>query len=132
MKHVVNMVSFTFCRVVCPLTCVCFLGGRGAILSPLCDSFSLFLLLDLPAGKWDKLPRFDFPVLFHGVIGEDMREERSPSFFNPQEVAIVVQYVEELMAYRKVKLKETDIGVISPYRKQVHFIRFLTGNAERK
>lgn len=99
-------------------------GWGDCIKSLLCNNFSLFLLLlDFPSGKWDKLPRLDFPVLFHGVIGEDTREERSPSFFNPQEVAIVVQYVEELMAYRKVKLKETDIGVISPYRKQVHFFQ---------
>jgi len=71
-------------------------------------------------GLWDKLPHPGFPVLFHSVIGEDMREERSPSFFNPQEVAIVVDYVKHLMEYRKVKLKESDIGVISPYRKQVN------------
>lgn len=58
-------------------------------------------------------------MLFHGVIGEDMREERSPSFFNPDEVSIVVDYVKHLMDIKKIKLKESDIGVISPYRKQV-------------
>ena len=72
-------------------------------------------------GNWTGLPKRGFPVLFHSVIGEDMREERSPSFFNPSEVAVVINYVEELMATRKggIKLKPEDIGIISPYRKQV-------------
>ena len=65
-------------------------------------------------------------MLFHSVIGEDMREERSPSFFNPSEVAVVINYVEELMATRKggIKLKPEDIGIISPYRKQVCSYQF--------
>ena len=72
-------------------------------------------------GQWDGLPKKGFPVVFHSVIGEDMREERSPSFFNASEVAIVINYIEELMAARKggMKLKPEDIGIISPYRKQV-------------
>ena len=60
-------------------------------------------------------------MLFHSVIGEDMREERSPSFFNTSEVSVVLNYVEELLQARKggMKLKPEDIGIISPYRKQV-------------
>lgn len=58
-----------------------------------------------------------------------MREERSPSFFNPQEVSIVLQYVENLMMCknRGINLKQRDIGVISPYRKQVGcFVKVLS------
>ncbi|XP_052781823.1 putative helicase MOV-10 [Mya arenaria] len=75
--------------------------------------------------QWAKLPVKGFPVLFHGVAGEDMREERSPSFFNPVEVAVVTKYVEELLACRTggINLKPADIGVISPYRKQVQKIQ---------
>ena len=52
-----------------------------------------------------------------------MREERSPSFFNTSEVSVVLNYVEELLQARKggMKLKPEDIGIISPYRKQVCF-----------
>ena len=30
-------------------------------------------------------------------MGEDQREARSPSYFNPEEAAIVVQYVQDLL-----------------------------------
>ena len=40
--------------------------------------------LDFP-GIPDKA-RGKFPVIFHGVVGKDQREEKSPSFFNPEEV----------------------------------------------
>lgn len=75
--------------------------------------------------KWEGLQKQGFPLLFHGLVGEDMREERSPSFFNPQEVSVVTQYVEELMACKKggIALKQSDIGVISPYRRQVQKIK---------
>ena len=39
-------------------------------------------------------------MIFHGVIGQDLKEESSPSFFNPEEVAIVVDYVKKLLQMR--------------------------------
>ena len=77
--------------------------------------------------EWEGLPQKDFPLIFHAIIGEDMREERSPSFFNPEEVSIVVRYVKQLMdsQIQGRKLKQNEIGVISPYRKQVHDIQLL-------
>jgi len=63
-----------------------------------------------------------FPVIFHGVVGKDLREERSPSFFNPEEVVLVLKYVAEVLA-DKSKVKGAEIGVISPYRRQVEKIR---------
>ena len=56
------------------------------------------------------------PVVFHGVIGQDMREGNSPSFFNPAEVALVDDYLKRLIEYG---IKPRDIGIIAPYRKQV-------------
>ncbi|XP_035676776.1 putative helicase MOV-10 [Branchiostoma floridae] len=74
--------------------------------------------------QWEELPKKNFPVIFHGVEGVDEREGSSPSFFNVQEVAAVVDYVEKLLQKRGgIKVKEEHIGIISPYRRQVQKIR---------
>ena len=60
------------------------------------------------------------PLIFHGVVGQDMREAGSPSFFNPAEAVTVLDYVSKLVA-EGVQLQH--IGVIAPYRRQVQKIR---------
>ena len=58
--------------------------------------------------NWERLPTKGFPLIFHGVYGTDKREARSPSFFNPEEVAIVVDYVLDLLNNKqKVTIVET-------------------------
>ena len=42
-----------------------------------------------PPTSWEGLPRKGFPLVFHGVQGEDMREGNSPSWFNPVEAVQV-------------------------------------------
>ena len=75
---------------------------------------------------WEHLSRKKFPIIFHSVIGEDKREGRSPSFFNPGEAAIVVDYLEKLLTgFGNTKPKGREIGIISPYRRQVQKIRDL-------
>lgn len=69
--------------------------------------------------NWSRLPCKGFPIVFEGIRGRDMREEKSPSFFNPEEAAVVVQYVKDLKDTRGIKVLTSEIGVISPYRKQV-------------
>lgn len=53
---------------------------------------------------FDGLPpeakRNKVPMIFHGVIGQDLKEESSPSFFNPEEVTIAVDYVKRLLEMR--------------------------------
>ncbi len=51
--------------------------------------------------NWEYLPKAGRPIIFHGVCGNDKREERSPSYFNPEEAAIVVSYVEKLLANKQ-------------------------------
>jgi len=63
------------------------------------------------------------PLLVYGVIGQDLREEASPSFFNPEEVVLVIGFVEQVLAMTDLKVEEEDIGVITPYRRQVQKIR---------
>ena len=60
-----------------------------------------------------------FPIVFHGVEGKDEREGNSPSFFNLDEVSHVLKYVEKLRRSRSPRISANDIGVISPYHKQV-------------
>lgn len=77
---------------------------------------------------WDALPTKGVPLLFHGVCGKDMREGNNPSYFNPDEVKVVVDYVISLLDGKngvRTKVRETDIGIVSPYRKQVLKIRSL-------
>lgn len=55
--------------------------------------------------------------------GEDLREGNSPSWFNPVEAVQVVKYLQSLRSDNNFPLKLTDIGVITPYRKQVRAVK---------
>ena len=56
------------------------------------------------------------PLIFHGVQGRSSRDPDSPSWFNAAEVIETVHYVRKLRAHG---LTNDDIGIITPYRKQV-------------
>ena len=75
--------------------------------------------------EWGHLPRRGFPIIFHGVMGEEKRESSNPSYFNPEEITQVAKYIDLLRDTRgPCQIQPEDfaknIGVISPYRKQVH------------
>lgn len=72
--------------------------------------------------EWDELPHKGFPVIFHGIKGEEFREENSPSWFNPTEVVQVTKYLQKLYDFGLVP---NDVGIIAPYKKQVEKIRLL-------
>lgn len=63
------------------------------------------------------LPHKGFNVLFIGIQGSDEREGNNPSWFNRIEASKVIDLIKKLTA--SVDLKESDIGVIAPYRQQV-------------
>ncbi|XP_078276687.1 putative helicase MOV-10 isoform X2 [Rhinoraja longicauda] len=77
--------------------------------------------------QWEHLPKKDFPLIFHGVLGLDEREEKSPSFFNVDEIDEVLLYLKYLLTNQGkkgiAKISPKEIGVIAPYRKQVEKIR---------
>ncbi|XP_063063828.1 putative helicase mov-10-B.1 [Engraulis encrasicolus] len=78
--------------------------------------------------NWEHLPKKGFPVIFHGVVGKDEREENSPSFFNRSEVEVVLGYLRKLLLETQGKkgvarISPKDIGIIAPYRKQVLKVR---------
>ncbi|KFV61329.1 Putative helicase MOV-10, partial [Dryobates pubescens] len=76
---------------------------------------------------WEELPKKGFPIIFHGVCGEDQREAKSPSFFNTAEIEVLVRYLKKLLQSGGKKgipsISPKEIGIISPYRKQVEKIR---------
>nr|KAF6398975.1 Mov10 like RISC complex RNA helicase 1 [Molossus molossus] len=79
---------------------------------------------------WEKLPRKGFPLVFHGVRGSEAREGRSPSWFNPAEAVQVMRYCCLLARSLSSQVSGRDIGVITPYRKQVEKIKILLRNVD--
>ena len=84
--------------------------------------------------NWSELPNKKIPLIFHGIVGDDQREAKSPSYFNPEEAAKIVQYIDELLDSKKLPQKITpeQIGVISPYRRQVQKIKELLNRKLQK
>lgn len=72
---------------------------------------------------WDNLPAPQTPLVFHSVSGNDEREGNSPSWFNVQEVAAVYDWVQKILDRRQSPIRPLDIGIVTPYRKQVQKIR---------
>lgn len=71
------------------------------------------------------LPSPDVPFIFHGLRSEDQREGNSPSWFNAMEAVQVLKYVQLILKTYAGKVDVDDIGIITPYRKQVEKIRVL-------
>ncbi|BBN09990.1 hypothetical protein MPTK1_5g00070 [Marchantia polymorpha subsp. ruderalis] len=76
-----------------------------------------------PPKDWEELKGRDFPMLFYGVKGQQMREGESPSYFNPVEARKVVDLVSGLIS--KTHISAGDIGVMAPYRRQVYKLRLI-------
>ena len=81
--------------------------------------------------NWNGLPCPGTPLVFHGIVGRDKQEANSPSFFNAEEVVTVVDYIKQLLAL-KPKIMAKEIGVISPYRKQIEKIKDVMNRAWQK
>lgn len=68
----------------------------------------------------DQLPNDqNFPILFYGVIGKDMCEPDSMSFYNPIEIAKILELIQHLLSSKLLNVQQREIGVIAPFRKQV-------------
>ncbi|KDQ06709.1 hypothetical protein BOTBODRAFT_121128 [Botryobasidium botryosum FD-172 SS1] len=74
---------------------------------------------------WEGLVTPKFPVIFHGIAGQDLREGISPSYFNPDEASLVKEYVSALRSNASLGLDDSHIGVIAPYSAQCAKIRLL-------
>lgn len=75
--------------------------------------------------KWLKILKTGNPLTFHPVKGKDRREYTNPSWFNPNEAIRCIFYVNLL--YR-AGLKPENIGIITPYSRQIEKIYTLFDN----
>ncbi|XP_050079574.1 putative helicase MOV-10 [Anopheles maculipalpis] len=77
------------------------------------------------AVKWQQLPNRDFPMIFHTVIGYMQQDSITLSYWNAQEATKVYEYV-QLLLKEEINgrmLQQEDIGIVTPYSKQVEFIK---------
>jgi len=74
--------------------------------------------------NWDILPNNRRPMIFHGCVGQNEQESNSPSWFNSIECELVLYYIRKLSEARQSRgFQLKDIGIITPYHKQVQKIR---------
>jgi len=66
------------------------------------------------------LPKKGIPLLFHAVDGNCNPRTDSPGWFNLEEAYQVIEYVKLL---KQSGVASKDIGIITPYRKQVEVIQ---------
>jgi len=75
--------------------------------------------------QWEGLPNPRVPMLFHGIEGKDEQEGTSPSWLNADEAVQVLRYIESLLRMRQSRLRQEEIGVITPYNRQMQKIQKL-------
>ncbi|KAL5288852.1 MOV10.2 family protein [Megaselia abdita] len=68
---------------------------------------------------WKHLPNKDIPLIFHESQGDSTREDGGTSLWNSHEIEIVMKYVDLVLQH----VKPSDIGIVSPYRKQYLMIK---------
>ncbi|KAG4075091.1 hypothetical protein HA402_008156 [Bradysia odoriphaga] len=67
----------------------------------------------------DFMPKKGFPILFEHVDGIPEVKENCSSYYNEIEVESVLHYVEKLLKNEPQKIKQSDIGIIAAYKRQV-------------
>lgn len=72
--------------------------------------------------RYMDLLKISHPLVFHGVKGRDRREYLNPSWFNPNEACQCLSYTNRLYS---AGLKPEQLGIITPYRRQIDKINLL-------
>ncbi|KAK5650663.1 hypothetical protein RI129_001692 [Pyrocoelia pectoralis] len=62
---------------------------------------------------------------FCAVFAKEMRQGRSPSYFNTKEAEMVIKYVAALLTLAEIEVLQSEIGVVTPYTRQVYRIKEL-------
>lgn len=70
---------------------------------------------------WHRLPNRKFPMIFHPICGKVETVDSSTSLYNPTEIDQIVFYVQDILqnGVNKIVVKQSQIGIISPYARQV-------------
>ncbi|KAF5270326.1 hypothetical protein FQR65_LT05514 [Abscondita terminalis] len=87
------------------------------------DPIATVFVYDKIFGRKRKGKHFGEPVEFCAVFAKEQRQGRSPSYFNVKEVEMVFKYVKALISLEETKVVPSDIGVVTPYIRQVYRIK---------
>ncbi|KAG4074220.1 hypothetical protein HA402_015523 [Bradysia odoriphaga] len=71
----------------------------------------------------DILPKKGFPILFEHVDGTPERKDNCTSWYNEIDALSVLHYVETLLKIEPQEIKQSDIGIIAAYKRQVVHIK---------
>ncbi|XP_055625196.1 putative helicase mov-10-B.1 isoform X2 [Toxorhynchites rutilus septentrionalis] len=76
---------------------------------------------------WYRLPNRSFPIIFHPVDGQIMKDSSSTSIYNVEEANLIIHYIKDILkeGLKGKRVKQSDIGIISPYARQVNYLRKL-------
>lgn len=92
------------------------------------DSRDALLLADLQKiFEHDMVVPRTHGTFFHAILGENMQESDSPSWYNPSEARQV--FLTTILLYRR-NVHPDQIGILTPYTKQVKAIRTIFINAD--
>ncbi|XP_058170769.1 putative helicase MOV-10 [Anopheles ziemanni] len=74
---------------------------------------------------WARLPNPKFPMIFHSIVGKMIQDQCTLSYLNCEEARVVYDYVQELLNnnINGQIIREEDIGIITPYSRQVEYIK---------
>ncbi|XP_062564068.1 putative helicase MOV-10 isoform X2 [Armigeres subalbatus] len=74
---------------------------------------------------WSYLPNPVFPIIMHSVVGVTRMDRQCLSSYNKEEARCVLHYIQKILSdgINDRQIREEDIGVITPYSKQVSYLR---------
>ena len=58
--------------------------------------------------NWSELPKPGFPIIFEGLVGQDNREPNNPSYYNAEEAAVVVLYLEKILTLNQIGIEKVN------------------------
>jgi len=68
--------------------------------------------------NWNRLPDKRHPILFQHVEGTEKRDPDSPSWYNMDEIEVVMDLIDDLCSQEDLYVQKQEIGIICPYIKQ--------------